>query len=386
MAQAAQSKFCLRITTSLVGKIGLQIHAWNSPPSTLFIIFFIKTSKQAKHTQPAKQNQHHIISEYDRVLFLVKIAIHPTILLAMSFKELKPELMELQTIWGTQIQAAKAPKGTEGAPFPVKVLLEMEQPPSCSHWDVEWLKVLFVIEGPELDAEDPEDLPLRVEFPQHDLPQDVRELMADMTLSQWQSAVAGSTEGPRWRLQETLSWVQAHYDKLLRVIPKCVDWYMGVDKNDVSQRRYTITPQVEVVIAPTLVLKKKAGAKGEGDDSDDGNSDAEEEGISEEEKARREAYKAKKLERDRLQLIKEQREEQQYQQEIARKREDAMAARERGEVVNKPTQLSKKELEEKRKSKQGCRTSKTGSKATKYAGEGSAVEKAKAGGGGKKKK
>jgi hypothetical protein len=297
----------------------------------------------------------------------------------MSFKELKPELMDLQTTWGSQIQAAKAPKGTEGAPFPVKVLLEMEQPPTCTHWDVEWLKVLLVIEGPELDTETPEDLPFKVEFPQTDLPSDVRMEMAAMTLDHWRESVANGTDAPRWRLQDTLSWVQNNFDKLLRVIPKCVDWYMGEDKNGISQRRYTITPQVEVVIVPTPELRKK-----DADDDSDCNSDADEEGISPEEKERREAYNAKIAERERLKRIQEQREEEEYKREIARKKEEAMAARERGEVITKPNQLSKKELEEKRKSKQGVRTSKTGPKASKFSGEGSAIEKAK--GGGKKKK
>jgi hypothetical protein len=307
----------------------------------------------------------------------------------MSFKDLKPELMELQTTWGSQVQAAKAPKGAEGAPFPVKVLLEMEQPASCSHWDVEWLKVLLIIEGPELDKEDPNDLPIRVEFPQLDLPLDMRELMARMVQTEWKTAVAGSTEGPRWRLQQTLSWVQKNFDKLLRVIPTYLDWYMGADKNDVSQRRYTITiPPPVVVVTPAPVLKKKE----EEADSDD--SDPEDGGLSEEDKkARREAYKAMKAEQDRKRQIKEQQQEQQDDEkaaaEQARRKEEGMAARERGDVV-KPSQKSKKEIEEMRKGKQGVRTSKTGSKATKFAGEGSAIERdalaAKKGGGAPKKK
>mmetsp|Transcript_2920 Transcript_2920/g.5303 ORF Transcript_2920/g.5303 Transcript_2920/m.5303 type:complete len:301 (+) Transcript_2920:140-1042(+) len=300
----------------------------------------------------------------------------------MAFKELKPELMELQTTWGTQIQAAKTPKGTEGAPFPVKVLLEMEQPSTCSNWDVEWLKVLLVVEGPELDCEDPADLPLKVEYPQTDLPSDVRKEMAIMTLEYWREAVAAASDAPRWRLQETLSWVQSNFDKLLRVIPQCVDWYMGEDKNGISQRRYTITPQVEVVIASAPVIKTGKKTDNDSDDSDSG------EVLSPEQRAKKEAYEAKLAESERLKKIQEQREEEEYKREIARKKEEAMAARERGEVIAKPNQMSKKELEEKRKSKQGVRTSKTGSKATKYAGEGSAIEKAKAGGGGggKKKK
>lgn len=297
----------------------------------------------------------------------------------MAFKELKPELMDLQATWGSQIQAAKAPKGAEGAPFPVKVLLEMEQPPACSNWDVEWLKVLLVIEGPELDCEDPADLPLKVEYPQTDLPSDVRREMAMMTLDQWRATVTAATNAPRWRLQETLSWVQTNYDKLLRVIPQCVDWYMGEDQSGISQRRYTITPQVEVVIAPAPVIKSSQKTDESNNDSDSGE-------LTPEQRAKREAYEAKIAESERLRKIQEQREEEEYKREIARKKEEAMAARERGEVIVKPNQLSKKELEEKRKSKQGVRTSKTGSKATKYAGEGSAIEKAKAGGGGGKKK
>lgn len=303
----------------------------------------------------------------------------------MSFKELKPELMELQEIWGSQIQAAKAPKGAEGAPFPVKVLLELEQPPSCSHWDVEWLKVMLIVEGPELDTENMDDLPLRVEFPQTDLPHDVRQLMADMTLDHWKAAVTGSTGTARWCLQSTLVWVQDNFDKLLRVVPKCVDWYMGEDRNGISQRRYTITPQVEVVITPTAELKITTKKSSRKDDVDDVNSNAEEVGISAEEKARREDNNAKIVEREKQRRIQEQREEEEYKREAARKREEAIAARERGESTGKVVQLSKKELEEKRKSKQGVRTSKTGPKAKKFAGEGSAIEKSAKGTGAKKK-
>jgi hypothetical protein len=267
------------------------------------------------------------------------------------------------------VQAAKAPKGSEGAPFPVKVLLELGQPADCCGWDVEWLKVLLVVEGPELGA-DAEALPLRVEFPQTDLPEDLRALMADVTLDHWRAAVAGAADGPRWRLQETLSWVSAHFDFLLRLMPECVDWYMGADANDVSMRRYTITPQVEVQITKVPTLKTKVAVKT--GDSDD----AEGEGAGEERLAERARQKAQE----------QQREEEEARRGADRRRDEAMAARERGEVVLKVPQLSKKELEEKRKSKQGCRTSKTGPKASKFAGEGSAIEKAKSATGGKKKK
>ena len=177
-------------------------------------------------------------------------------------------------------------------------------------------------------------------------------------------------------------WVQSNFDSLLRVMPECVDFYMGVDKNDVSQRRYTIVPLVEVVIVavPDLKISKRIEKK-ENSDSED-NSDADEEGISEEEKASREAFIARRKEQEHQRHLANEK----LMQEAERKRNEAMAARERGDDVSKVKQLSKKEIEEKRKSKQGVRTSKTGSKATKYAGEGSAVEKAKSGAAGKKKK
>lgn len=75
--------------------------------------------------------------------------------------------------------------------------------------------MLLVVEGPGLDCEE-DALPLRVEFPQVDIPQEVREKMAELTLKHWRSAVAAAAGGgggsgdaqdsvaPRWRLQETL--------------------------------------------------------------------------------------------------------------------------------------------------------------------------------------
>lgn len=102
------------------------------------------------HKELTKEERFTLLTAADINSYTVKLPLcteklssnrsytQPHHLPTMSFKELKPELMELQTAWGSQIQAAKAPKGTEGAPFPVKILLEMEQPPTCSHWDVEW--------------------------------------------------------------------------------------------------------------------------------------------------------------------------------------------------------------------------------------------------------
>lgn len=298
----------------------------------------------------------------------------------MTFKELKPELVELQNVWGSQLQAARAPKGADGAPFPVKVLLEMQQPPQYSYWDVEWLKVLLVIEGPDL-----EDPPLSVEFPEKDLPEEMREKMAALTLAEWKTAIAkGGHSEPRWHLQETLAWVQSHFDSLLRVMPELVDFYMGVDANDVSQRRYTIVPpkkeEPNKVVEVTRRKKKKTIVRDS--DSEEDSEGGSEGDASEEDKVV--AARLKELEKARREQAC--REAQLEQQEAERKKAAAMAARERGDDPSKPKQLSKKEIEEKRKSKQGVRTSKTGSKATKYAGEGSAVEKAAKSGAGKKKK
>jgi hypothetical protein len=287
----------------------------------------------------------------------------------MSFKDLKPELVELQTVFGTQLQAAKAPKGAEGAPFPVKVLLEIDQPLNCSHWDVTSIKVLLIIEGPELDSA---KLPFKVEFPQSDLPLKLRETMSLMTLAHWSVAVRGGAgTAPLWKLADTFRYVETNYDHLLRQVPEVVDCYIGCDMNDVSMRRYTITPQVEVKFTPAPVITPVAAEVKKKAPDSDSDSEADEENVTEEEKA---AQLARKAEKARKRRLKEQREDDLLRNEITRRRADADAARERGDV--KVVQPTKKELEESRKSKQGVRTSKTGPKASKYSGEGSAIEKA----------
>lgn len=62
--------------------------------------------------------------------------------------------------------------------------------------------MLLVVEGPGLDCENQDDFPFRVEFPQNDIPLEVREKMAGLTLEHWQGAAAGGGQG--WRLHETL--------------------------------------------------------------------------------------------------------------------------------------------------------------------------------------
>ena len=273
------------------------------------------------------------------------------------FKDMKPELEELQQQWGPQLQAAKAPKGTPGAPWPVKVLLTIPQPKKAADWDVYELKVLLTVDG--AGFEDPGVF--KVICPQKDLPEVVRDAMAARIQEQWRGAIAAAAEAPRWRLKATLDWCEEQFGSLLRSVKECTDSYIGVDGDGVTMRRWTVIPPKEP--------EKEESSEDEVE-------------LTPEQIAQREKLIERRLEQDRQRRIREAREEEERAREAERKKQEAMAAKDRGEEVGGPKQLSKKELAEKKKGKQGVRTAKTGSRATKYAGPGSALEKKE----GKKKK
>ena len=92
-------------------------------------------------------------------------------------------------------------------------------------------------------------------------------------------------------------------------------------------------------------------------------------------------------ERDRQRRIEAARKLEQMKLEAERKKAEAMAARERSDYVPPPKKLSKAELKAQAEYKaKHKRMAKTGPAKKKYDGEGSAVQKAKKGGGKKKKK
>ena len=84
----------------------------------------------------------------------------------------------------------------------------------------------------------------------------------------------------------------------------------------------------------------------------------------------------RRIEADRRKRIREAREAEELRIINERKKEEAMRRRANGEEIGK-RQLSKKEMEAMRKPKKGVRQAKTGPRRNKYAGEGSALEKAK---------
>ena len=86
----------------------------------------------------------------------------------------------------------------------------------------------------------------------------------------------------------------------------------------------------------------------------------------------------RRMEADRRRRIREAREAEELRIINERKKEEAMRRRANGEEIGK-RQMSKKEMEAMRKPKKGVRQAKTGPRRNKFAGEGSALEKAKKG-------
>ena len=223
----------------------------------------------------------------------------------MMFRDMKPELMALNEKWGAEIKAVKAPKGTPGAPWPVKVLRTIQQPEEANAWDVYELKVLLVVEGPELT-----DPPLSVEFPQVDLPAKVRAAAAAMVQEHWRAAVAAGTGSTPWCLEGAFAWCEANFVALLRAYGNgTVDSYLGTTPDGLTSiRRFTIVPPKD-------------------DEKEDDEKSEDEADLTPEQLEKLQIVAEKRKEQDRLRRIRDARKAEEAEIEAERKKLEAMDRR-----------------------------------------------------------
>ena len=284
------------------------------------------------------------------------------------FKAIKVELAAAKQKYGSDLKLFwKKP----GPPWPARATRTVPRPSSAQAYDVDELRVTLWFLSPSI-----RELPVKVEvLPGKALPKRIADKIAAAVESKWKKKLQSELDLPdhlstgSWYVEYIFEWVEKKYPALLQLEPKMIESYLGFDEHGMTSRRYTL---VDSTADSGVQIKQAVNINT--------TSELTEEEIAKREEIARKKALEKQRERDRVREAK--------RVEDIRKKEEAIRLRELGVETGGFRPLSKKEMAEKHKSKQGVRTAKTGSRRTKYAGPGSAIEKAasKAKNGGKKKK
>ena len=181
----------------------------------------------------------------------------------------------------------------------------------------------------------------------------------------------GSGPGGSWCLEPTLEWCGQHFFDLIRLVPQCMEPYLGSDEDGVTIRRYAFcelpsAEEEEEAAAAAAAAAATAAAN------------REETAEEKEKRLENERIVAEKREAERRKAA---REAQLRDNAAKKKKEEALRRAELGlEPLGKPAQ-GPRVAKLTRKEKAGSRTSKTGPRRKKFDAE-AAAEKMK----GKKKK
>jgi len=232
-------------------------------------------------------------------------------------------------------------------PWPVRVSHVVSQPAPYA-FDVDEFKVILHVEGPDMSK-----LPVKVEIKQSDFPDIVCRRIEQEIVEKWKHVISKQLVGSAtrcWFIERLLQWIDASFGDFLRLVPECVESYMGCDVKGATMRRFTIVaPKKPEDDEPIVEIEVE---------------------LTEEQKAKQAAILERRAQRRREAAHK-------AACEADAKRQNAIRMKELGIDCGGPRVESKKEAEARlaAKRKQGVRLRKTGARATKFAGEGSALAK-----------
>ena len=276
------------------------------------------------------------------------------------FKALKLEFQQVKTKWDSEIKVFY-----QKPPFPARVTRTIPRTSAAQAYDVDELRIRLWFDGPNF-----EELPVRVEVLDRlkTVPKRLADLIAIEIEEHWKAELTTELSLPEhlrsgWLVQTILEWCEDNYGQFLQLEPSVLEGYLGFDHNTgMTSRRYAL-------IDPEEAAKNKA----EEDDSN-GKEEKKEATLTEEEiKKNEERIRKKQLSKQKN----DDRERELKRVEAQRKKDEAIRLRELGVDTTKFKQISKKEKERLAALKgKGIRTAKTGSRRTKYAGPGSALDKA----------
>lgn len=262
------------------------------------------------------------------------------------FKALKVELADVKKRWpDTKLFWKKPPP-----PWPVRIQKTFAQPAPFA-FDVDDLTVRLFVESPAMET-----FPVRVDLGKKcALPSVLKEKIVETITEKWKAVLkrqidTASTRS--WFVERLMQWIEKSFVDFMRLLPECVDSYLGCDTKGATMRRYTV------------VEPKNSASETSEEET------VVEKVLSEEQIARRK-------------MVEERRQKKQREAahraacEAEAKRQWHMRMKERGVDTSGPRIESKKEKDARlaAKKKQGVRLRKTGARASKFSGAGSALEK-----------
>mmetsp|Transcript_78638 Transcript_78638/g.138661 ORF Transcript_78638/g.138661 Transcript_78638/m.138661 type:complete len:288 (-) Transcript_78638:36-899(-) len=265
----------------------------------------------------------------------------------MDLASLQNELKGVKEKW-EDTKLGKAKKEAETFPFPVWVMLPVQQPPNAKALDVYELPVKLLIDGLEAGK-------IRVEVPSTEIPAQLQEKISEAVLTTWKKQLkkkppsGGYSEaaaGP-WGIAATFEYAEANFAKLLMLDPECLHPYEGVGENDCSMRRYAVGPPA----APAP------------EEESEEESDEDEEDDEEEQRAIQARIAELLLEVEGDSSGKK----KLSPEEVERRKKEAEEMGEKSKMLSKK---ERDELNKSRKEKSGSRLAKTGQKCRKFEGDG----------------
>jgi len=251
--------------------------------------------------------------------------------------KLREEIKVIAEKWSGEVSMERPPKGSEGFPFPMIVQRKIPQPEAAALWDVDFLNIKLKILSKGATT-----APVSVQVMNKLIPKPLKTAISEKLTAQWKADLTAG--GGAWFLEDIFGWAEAKFVDLLCLCPELVDRY----DTGYSELRYAIKEPAE---EPEEEVDEEEEAR-----------------LAEEAAA---AWEAKEMER----LIK------------AAEKKDAEAAEKRKAAedgldsdLDGPRKLSKKQqdaMAAAKKASKGQRWAKAPSKASKFTGDGSAVDKAK---------
>eukprot|EP00400_MALV-I_sp_L67-5_P000166 gene166-979_t len=168
----------------------------------------------------------------------------------LDLKTLQSEMVAIKQKWGKEIKLSKAEKGAPGFPFPISVTRAVPKPEQAHMWDVETLSIKLVVKS--------ESGEIGAECMEKQFPKKVLKAIKKHILELWQAKRAASENGNSSCMEAVFNDIEGSYVKLLRLVPKAVDSYEGVDDEGGTIRRFNIPPAETGTLALGLATARKA--------------------------------------------------------------------------------------------------------------------------------
>jgi len=146
----------------------------------------------------------------------------------LDLKKLQEEFKNAKTKYTTDVKLGKnTDKESKTFPFPIFIKRTVSQPEKCQMWDVDAITIKLIVNNAEgelaCECCDP-------------FPRKTKKAIQKDVLKKWTS-LRENAENGEGCVEEVMCYVEEKFVELLRLVPDCVDAYMGCDEMGGTVRR-----------------------------------------------------------------------------------------------------------------------------------------------------